>query len=137
MFKGREELSFALNKVSYLLHEIKRPQITDSHNWIFRFMLNVMAKRLMVWFTTKIKQTNNIIKSDSQAWTSLKSTITKFLCITFVCVLLLLLAVKCTSCEQFRILVQFLPYYMLNFRTPLLNGQPLLSGQLAVPRVTA
>ena len=31
-----------------------------------------------------------------------------------------------------RILVEFLPYYMLKLRTPLLSDKPLLSGQLAV-----
>ena len=45
--------------------------------------------------------------------------------------LLLLLTIKYKSCGQFRILFQFLQYNMLNFRTPLLNSQPLLCGQLA------
>ena len=34
-----------------------------------------------------------------------------------------------------RILVQFLPYYILYFRTPLLSSRSLSSGQMAIPRV--
>ena len=47
---------------------------------------------------------------------------------------MLLLATKYTFCHQFHILVQFLPHYMLNFRTLILSGQLLLSGQLAIPQ---
>ena len=39
----------------------------------------------------------------------------------------IIVTIKCTSFDQFRILVQFLPHYMVNFRTPLLSGQLAIS----------
>ena len=65
---GQEEVSFSLNRMSDLFHKIARKLhehgaksqaiITE----FFHLMFNVMARRLMMWFATKICLTCTLYK---------------------------------------------------------------------------
>lgn len=87
----QEELSLALHKVSDLLQEIKLrgPKSQTTITDCFRFMLNVLAKLLMMWFTTKTcSPYEKHYKSDSQAWTSCDMQSLNFYSSQFVLLLL-------------------------------------------------